>query len=239
MASVLVVRESDSFSLRLNDAGIDVENLSLIEIRETGDAARLAAKIAQTGYHGIFVTSRHAAEIVAREWTEIRDFDGDLFVLGRKSFEILRDKALRLSFWANAATAAEMLSAIPPDQIENKRFLFVRGDRSMVSIAEFLNGRAMLDELVVYRTETVSLTPEQRRRIQSRSFDLVCFFSPSGVDGLIENLGNDFLLRAETAAIGQTTAAYLRRHGSEPRVVSPKSDVNEFADAVIRFLSGS
>lgn len=238
MSSVLVLRKFDGFSRALFEAGIDVFNLPLIETVETANASQLSTKIATADYDGLFITSARAAEITAREMTESQGFSGVIYVLGSASFEILRDKGLRLSFYNEANTAAEMLSAIPAAEIDNKRFLFVRGDRSIGSIDEFLTGRAALDEIIVYRTATVALSSAERCRVEENNFDVACFFSPSGIDGFIGNFGESRLRSIPTAAIGATTAAHLRDLGSEPRVVAAKSNGDAFAASVIEYLSG-
>lgn len=237
MTAVLVIRRFDSFSRAVAEAGCEVFNLPLIETIETAEALVLAERISLGNYDGVFVTSARAAEILARTDGEIDSFGGVVYVLGRAGHDILGDKTLRLSFCETANTAEEMLAAISSEEIENKRFLFIRGDRSLGAVGDFLKERATLEEIVVYKTETIAVSPAELERLRQREFDLTCFFSPSGVDGFIENFGESLLAAIPTAAIGRTTADYLRSHGSEPQVIAPKSDREAFAAVVIEYLS--
>ncbi len=143
MASVLVVREYDEFSRILEARGFDVVNCPAIRTVRVVDKIELGAQL-----DGVFISSRAAAGILARSG----GVSGAVYVFGRKSFDILKDRGFDLRFVESANSAAELLAAIPRSEIEGKRFAFVRGEESL---------RVIPDGLCPMRSSTAT-TPAQR-----------------------------------------------------------------------------
>ncbi len=222
MASVLVVRDYDEFSRILEENGFTVVNAVAIKTVAIVEAIEIGDEI-----DGVFITSRKAAEIFAG--TEA--FRGAVYVLGQKSFEILKDRGFDLRFDRSANRAAEMLEAIPRKELEGKRFAFVRGEESLRVIPDGLRAiAATVDEIIVYRTKRVEL-PDG---IAGRDFDWICFFSPSAVSSFVDQKGLESLNRSKIAAIGKTTAAALAGNGIDVEFVSPNASGVEFAKELIK-----
>lgn len=222
MASVLVVREYDEFSRILEARGFDVVNCPAIRTVQVVDKIELGAQL-----DGVFISSRAAAGILARSG----GVSGAVYVFGRKSFDILKDRGFDLRFVESANSAAELLAAIPRSEIEGKRFAFVRGEESLRVIPDGLRRMgATVDEIVVYRTERVAI-PEA---VRTRDFDWICFFSPSAVASFIDQAGNGKLRSAKIAAIGNTTASSLAENAIGVEFVSPSASAVEFAKELIK-----
>ncbi len=242
MPSVLVVRKFDNFSRILSEAGFSVVNCPTVEtaaLENTGDFDRQIAALEK--YDAVFLTSAAAADIFRRKLRERKNgFGGKVYVLGRRGFDLLKDEPLDLIFDETANTAREMLEKIAPEALENKRFLFVRGEKSLHVVPDFLKTIATLDEAIVYKTERVAVEidkiNELRQKLESGEIACACFFSPSAAENFIEQFGAAFLHRTVIATIGKTTAEFFREQKLTVDFVSSKATAEDFAAELIECL---
>ena len=241
MKAVLVVRKFDDFSRILTLRGFPVINCPTIETVRRADSGTLGAKIACGAYDGIFLTSRKATEIAGEEFFDRNfGFGGRIYVLGKSSFERLRGRNLDLFFDENFNTVREMLARIPPEDLENKRFLFIRGDRSLGAIADFLKDKATVDEAVVYETRKIeiamNLKGEIAAKLKSGEIVAACFFSPSGAESFLEQFGAESLHQIRIATIGRTTAEYFAARNLNTDFTSSKASAEDFAVELTDYL---
>ncbi len=129
---VLVIRKFDDFSRILAEREFEIINLPLIETSVIEDLRDFEAKLADIeNYDGIFITSKNAARILADKMRETNGkFTGKVYVLGRRSFEVLRDENLNLVFDESANTAREMLEKIAAEDLKGTK-IFVRARRKI------------------------------------------------------------------------------------------------------------
>lgn len=242
MREVLVVRREDEFSRTLTANGYSVINCPVIRTEPLDDLLELEDAVFRLDtFDGVFITSTAAAEIfVGRASDQLNAYSGSLFVLGRRSFNILKQTAPKVVFDEAANTAYEMLDAIGEEELRRKRFLFVRGERSVRTIPEHLNGVADVEEVIVYRTVNVEVEDEQKKEIQDKAvredIAMTCFFSPSGVKSFVEQFEIDLLRHTGVAAIGETTAAALQTLNLKVDVVAGTTDAVRFAADVLKYL---
>lgn len=242
MREILVVRREDEFSRTLTANGYSVINCPVIRTARLDDLLELrkAVSLLDT-FDGTFITSPTAADIfVGHASDQLATYHGRVFVLGRRSFDILDQTAANVFFDETANTAGEMLDAIGEEELRGKRFLIVRGNRSMRTVPEHLNGIADVEEVIVYRTVTVEVDNEQKREIREKAdrggIAVTCFFSPSGVESFVKQFGIDLLRHTVLAAIGETTGAALQTLGLKADVVASAADGEHFAADVLRYL---
>jgi uroporphyrinogen-III synthase len=240
MATILVIRGEDDFSQRLRVAGFEVDNLKLIGTKPVEDLSELRDRLAKlTEYDGIFFTSPVAAEIFVRERSNSNGFCGSVYSLGQRARYILESAGMTVKPSADSNTADEMLAALGDGEFAGKRFLFIRGERSLRTIPETLSGLSEIDEVAVYRTETPEIGKDKIEAVRSRlikgEIDRVCFFSPSGVERFAELFG-DAAKKVRATAIGATTAQAAEQAGLKVGLVSPKATADEFAEALIEHI---
>lgn len=238
MPTTLVVRKFDNFSRILRENGFSVINCPTIETVEIENSANLAAKIAAKNYDGIFLTSQKAAEIAEREVFSKLNYGGKVYVLGRKSFEILKDKNILLSFFELANTASEMLEKIAPRDLKDKNFLFIRGERSLGTIKSFLKEISSIDEEIVYETRKIVIEDSLKKEIEAKKGEMafVCFFSPSGAESFLEQFGAKFLKKMKIAVIGKTTADFFAKRNLKADFIAKKASAEDFAWELIEYL---
>jgi uroporphyrinogen-III synthase len=242
MALILVVREFDNFSRILTEKGSSVINCPVIETAALEALSDFEAKLyALENYAGIFLTSARAAEIFRRKLEENKiSFGGKVFVLGRRSFEILKAANLDLFFDERAQTVREMLDLIAPDTLKGKQFLFIRGEKSLRTVPEFLERLAAVDEAIVYQTRKIPVEVDKLKEISEKfenaEIAAACFFSPSGAESFLEQFGADVLHQTKIATIGKTTADFFEMQNLTVDLVSAKATAEDFATELAEYL---
>jgi uroporphyrinogen-III synthase len=241
---ILVIRRDDRFSSTLRDAGFDIVNLELVQTRPLDDLSELRTKLASLNeYDGLFFTSPVAAQIFVEERNKNNGFHGPVYALGRRASEVLTDNGLTVKSSDAVNTAAELLADFDRSEFLGKRFLFIRGDKSIQTIPRVLGELATIEEVVVYKTDPADVDEVVIDNIRNRLFSngkigWVCFFSPSGVERFDE-LFHDATRNIKAAAIGATTAEAVRQSGYRVEFVSARSDAEEFANGLIEHIKRS
>ena len=242
MKKILVIREFDKFGRILIENGFNVINLPLIETKPLEDLREFEAKLKDiTNCDGIFLTSKNAARILADKLRENNiSYGGKVYVLGKSGFEILKNANLDLVFDETANTAEEMLEDIKPEELKDKRLLFVRGEKSLRVVPDFLADLAKIDEVIVYKTRNIVLETDKinsiRNQFENGEILTACFFSPSGAESFLEQFGAEILHQTIIATIGKTTAEFFERLNLTVDFVSPKASAEDFAVKLIDFL---
>jgi uroporphyrinogen-III synthase len=233
--AILVIRDDDIFSASLRDAGIEVFDLNLIGTEPIAEISEFRKKLSVlSDYDGLFFTSPVAAEIFVNEYGNAIGFNARVYALGHRSREVLEQSGFDVISPPSAKTADELISSFDKTEFLGKRFLFIRGDKSLRVISEALADIADVDEVVVYRTTQIEVEPNVVERFKDKleagEIKLVCFFSPSGVQRFHEIFGD---ITAGSAAIGTTTAAAAKQIGLTVELISSKPDADQFACELI------
>jgi uroporphyrinogen-III synthase len=234
--AILVTRAQGKFSDILRDAGLEVVDLELIRTEPLENLSDLKARLRSlSDYDGLFFTSSAAADVFVNERGKSNGFYGKVYALGRRTQEILSGTGLNVRP-ATANTADELLREFGDIEFAGKKLLFVRGERSLRTIPESLDEIAVVDEVSVYRTVSVEMESDKIATVKAKlvkdEIDLVCFFSPSGVERFVELFGRS-AASARAAAIGTTTADAARAAGLILDFISPRSSAEEFARCMI------
>ena len=242
MKTILVIRKYDIFSRILAANNFEIINIPLIAAKAVDDLSEFEMKLDSIeNYDGIFLTSANAAEIVRMKLIERNiNYCGKVYVLGKRSYEILKDANLDLRFDEAANTAREMLEKIAPEELKNKRFLFVRGEKSLRIVPEFLAKSATVDEAIVYETRNPAVEIDKiasiRKKISTGEVVGACFFSPSAAENFIEQFGAEILHQTMVATIGKTTADFMEQRNLKVGFVSSKATAEDFAIELIEYL---
>ena len=242
MRSILVVREFDNFSRILAENDFSVINCPTIEIVPLEDLSEFEARLDFIeNYDGVFLTSASATKIFRRKFLERNiKFNGVIYVLGKRGFDLLKNENLDLFFDESSNTAREMLKKIPFENLTGKRFLFVRGKKSLRVVPEFLEKIASVDETIVYRTNKIFVAGDKIKEITEKSMrdEIVCacFFSPSGAEYFLEQIESKVLRQIKIAAIGKTTTDFLEAKDLTVDFTATKATAENFANELIEYL---
>lgn len=242
MKTILVVREHDNFSRILAANNFEIINLPLIETLPIDDLSEFEMQLAAIeNYDGVFLTSAKAAETFRAKLVENKsNYCGRVYVLGKRSYEILKDENLDLVFDEAANTAREMLEKIAPEDLRNKRFLFVRGEKSLRIVSDFLSKIAAVDEAIVYKTREVAVENDELKSLHEKfetgEIAAACFFSPSAAAIFIEQFDAEILHQTIIATIGKTTADYFAKRKLKVSFIASKATAEDFAVELIAFF---
>lgn len=237
---ILVAREKDAFSLILTERGFSVINLPLVKTEPVDDLSELENHLENLDrFDGIFITSARAAEIFLAK-AENKSFVGKFYVLGKRSRNLLEAAGYKLSSSDAAKTAAQLLDAIPKAELENKKFLFLGGNRSLRVVPDALKDVAEVTEVIVYRTVAVEQNENELVEIKEKfacgEIIAVCFFSPSGAKEFVKNFENFSQVETKIAAIGETTARFVEANNFRVDFVAEKPTAKNFAEDLIEYL---
>lgn len=242
MRSVLVAREFDDFSRILDDGGFAAINCPVIETAELDDPANDEERLQHLAeYDAAFFTSPRAAEIFLKKWRAAGSpLPKKIYALGGRTRTVFENGGIDVVFDEKARTAAEIIALISNDEKRSRRFLFVRGRKSMRTIPELLSPRATVDEWVVYDTRAIDIRPETRLKIEAEAeagrLAAACFFSPSGVESFLAQIEMQNLAGVTIAAIGETTGRYLESRGIRAAIISEVPEASSFARQLLDFL---
>ena len=237
---VLVVREFDRFSFRLKEAGFEIINFPSIKTLPVENTNELDEKLKfLEKYDGLFFTSPKAAEVFLQRKTK-NDFRGKIYALGNRTKLLFEKTNFEIVFRENANTAEEFINSFDRSEFANKKFLFLRGDRSLRAIPSLLKKVAEIDEIIVYRTLEnpidEALINKVRERLRRGEIDWICFFSPSGVESFLKTFGDFAPDEIKIAAIGATTAKKAAAKNLKVEFVSPKACAEDYAFGLIEYL---
>lgn len=237
---ILVAREFDEFSRLLEENGLAIINFPLIKTLPLEDLSELDEKLAGAEkYDGLFFTSPRAAEVFLQRNLPGK-FSRKIYVLGNRTRILFENADFETVFRAEANTAEELINSFDASEFAGKRFLFLRGDRSLRAIPELLKTSAEVDEIIVYRTVEnpldENLTGEIGEKFRRREIDWVCFFSPSAVESLVKTFGAFSLSETKIAAIGATTAKKAAAQNLKVEFVSPKASAADYAFGLIEHI---
>lgn len=242
MSEILVVREKDVFTRILVENGYSVSNFPVIKTEPLADLSELENFIARIEFFdGIFITSSKAAEIVLAKLGESAEkFNGRFYVLGKRSRDLLSKSGHEIFFSEEAATAKELLEAIPKAELKDKKFLFPRGNRSLRIVPATLRNIAEVFETIVYQTTEIETDKAQLLEIKEKfergKIEVICFFSPSGVEEFLKKIDGFSQGEIKIAAIGQTTAQCVEENNLRVDFISGKPSAKDFANELISYL---
>jgi uroporphyrinogen-III synthase len=240
MKTVFVIREKGPFDEVLHDSGIKVVNVPSIRTVAEDDLSALHRALdRQSEFNGIFVSSSVAAGVLAEEF-ERRGigFGGTLFVVGERSLGLLKGFVRDVFKDRSFPSAASLLEEIDDGVLQKGHYLFVRGNRSLGLISQTLNSLVELEEVVAYRTENREIGEHERQSLvnaagkDERSW--LSFFSPSGAESLINQIGVEVVSKFYISAIGQTTADFLKANALEVDLIAVDPSFEIFAKEVSR-----
>lgn len=239
---ILVVRKFDEFSLRLKENGFEIVNFPAIETLPVEDSGeQLDEKLKASGkYDGLFFTSPRAAEVFLRRETK-DGFRGKIYVLGGRTKLLFENAGFETVFRESANTAEEYISSFEKSEFAGKKFLFLRGDKSLRAIPELLKAVAEIDEIIVYRTienaADETLVDKIGETLRRGGIGWICFFSPSGIESFVKTFGEKSLNNEiKIAAIGATTAKKAAALNLKVEFISPKASAEDFASGLIEYL---
>jgi uroporphyrinogen-III synthase len=137
----------------------------------------------------------------------------------------------------------EALARELSSSLAGKKILLPRSERARRDLPDALKAvGAAVTEVVAYHTGGVGVVePGVMRAIREGQVDVISFFSPSAIENMRADLGEELLSRlgaiAALAAVGPVTAASLRNVGLPVAIEAPFATAESMAAAIANYFS--
>jgi uroporphyrinogen-III synthase len=242
------VEQAQDLLARLEDMGATVLLFPAVSFSEPSDTAELDRAVRSLGeFDWILFTSANAVRFFARRCRKLRvepgqDANYRCAAVGPATASAVAAEGFSVDHVAQeflGAALAHELSA----SLAGKKVILPRSDRARPDLPNALKAvGAEVTEVVAYHTGGVgAIEPGVLRAIREAQVDVISFFSPSAIDNMRGELGEDVLARlgakAAVAAVGAVTAASLRNAGLPVAIEAPFATAESMAAAIANYFS--
>lgn len=210
---------------------IKVEGLTPKEFRQQ--------KINILDYTAIVFTSRHAIDNffkLAKEMRVAIPEDMKYFCI-TETIALYIQKYVqyrkRKVFFGNTGKIDDLIPSMVKHKVE--KYLVPMSDVHNDSLKELLDSKKLNHtECVMYRTVSNDFTPEE---VASFDYDMLVFFSPSGVDSLKKNFPNFNQGEIAIATFGPATAKAVKDAGLRLDIQAPTEKYPSMTSAMLHYLN--
>ncbi|MBC7921805.1 MAG: uroporphyrinogen-III synthase [Ferruginibacter sp.] len=206
---------------------IDIEPVPLKEFRKQ--------KINLLEHSAVIFTSRNAVDNFFRICTESKievPAEMKYFCISDQTSHYLQKyiTVRKRKIFTGVKTAAEMMDILKKHK--NERFLFPCSDLRKNDIPEFMDGNGYhLTEAILYRTVASDLSD-----LSEVNYDIIAFFSPSGITSLYANFPDFQQNKTRLAAFGPTTAQAVTDAGLILDIEAPLPNAPSMAGALELYI---
>jgi uroporphyrinogen-III synthase len=242
------VEQSRELLSRLESMGATVLLFPAVSFSEPSDTAELDRVIRFLGkFDWILFTSANAARFFAHHCRRLgvdpsQSGTYQCAAVGTATASAVAAEGFPVDHVAQeflGTALAHELSA----SIAGKKILLPRSERARPDLPDALKAAgAEVTEVVAYHTGGVGvIEPVVMRAIQELQVDVIAFFSPSAIENMRGELGDELLFRlgakAALAAVGPVTAAALRSAGLRVAIEAPLATAESMAAAIANYFS--
>jgi len=206
---------------------IRVERISLNEFRKQN--------INPLDFGAIIFTSKKAVDIFFGLLQEMRiemPSDTKYFCVGESTSKYLQKYIVirKRKLFVGLRTAMDLKTYITKHKKE--KYLFPCSNLHRKELPNWMQkNKIKITEAVVYQTVSADL-----KDLDMPGYDMVCFFSPSGVKSLLENYPGYQQGEQRVAVFGPTTAKEAEAKGLRVDVIAPKPNFPSMTAAINEYL---
>jgi uroporphyrinogen-III synthase len=244
------VEQSRDLMARLENMGALVLLFPAVSFSEPSDTAELDRAIRSLGeFDWILFTSANAARFFAGRCRKLgvgpsQSENYRCAAVGPATASAVAAEGFSVDHVAveflGAALARELSASLA-----GKRILLPRSERARPDLPNALKDvGAKVVEVVAYHTGGVGvIEPGVMQAMREAQVDVISFFSPSAIENMRADLGEELLsrlgARAALAAVGPVTAAALRNAGLPVAIEAPFATAESMAAAIANYFSPS
>lgn len=225
--------------------GAEVSAIPVIRVDRIGDAV-MHERVAAIRQADLVVwTSSNAVRQLLPWLSEHRPTDLEFlrqlphYVVGETTESILREFSMN-PLWPHGVHDSDSLARSLAPNMKGKVVLLPKGTLAMETLPTILaqNGATVID-MIVYETHSpdAGSVAELRSFVARQSFDVICFFSPSGFRFFGQTISCSACEHAAVAAIGRTTESAIRSAGWHVDAVAETPSPAGLLQAVCDFFS--
>ena len=210
---------------------INLEPISAKEFRKQ--------KVEIQNYTAIIFTSRNAIDHFFRTCEEMKlnvSQDTKYFCVTEAVALFLQKFILyrkRKVFYGSDGSNKSLFDAINKHK-ENEKFLYVCSENQQDNdICSWLKTNSCEYALgFMYRTESSDV----REIFSANDYDIICFFTPSGIKSLFDNIPKFKQNGTVIGAFGSNTSKAAEEAGLKPEIIAPQPQAPSMVSALERFL---
>ena len=244
------VEQSRDLVVRLENMGATVLLFPAVSFSEPSDTSELDRAIRSLSeFDWILFTSANAVRFFARRCRKLgvepsQDGNYRCAAVGPATASAVAAEGFSVDHVAQEFLGAALARELS-DSLAGKKIILPRSDRARPDLPNALKAvGAEVAEVVAYHTGGVGvIEPGVMRAIREAHVDVVSFFSPSAIENMLGELGEEVLSRvgakAAIAAVGPVTAAALRNAGLPVAIESPLATAESMAAAIANYFSPS
>ena len=242
------IEQARRLKARLESTGAIVLLFPAVSFSEPSETAELDRAIRSLGeFDWILFTSANAAQFFARHCRKLgvepsQTGDYRCAAVGPATASAVATEGFSVDHVAQEFLGAALGRELA-ESLAGKKIILPRSDRARPDLPNALKAAgADVTEVVAYHTGGVgAVEPDVLRAIREAQVDVVCFFSPSAIENMRAELGEEALLRlsakAALAAVGPVTAASLRNAGLPVAIEAPLATAESMAAAIANYFS--
>lgn len=214
---------------------VDVEFQQFIKIEGVPFKEFRKEKINFLDYTAVIFTSRNAVDFYFKTCEEAKiEMPADMkyFCVSEQTANYLQKYITirKRKLFVGDRTASDLIPII--EKHPDEKFLFPCSDIRKGDIPRFMATKGFLyKEAVLYRTVSVDLST-----VAIDEYDMIAFFSPSGVASLKSNFPDFKQSGKRIAAFGPTTAKAVRENGFELDVEAPMPNAPSMTGAIELYI---
>jgi uroporphyrinogen-III synthase len=206
---------------------IQVEGISVHEFRKQG--------INPLDYSAVIFTSKVAVDNFFRLIGEMRiemPPDTKYFCVSEATSKYLQKYIVirKRKLFVGERTAMDLVPYVAKHK--NEKFLFPCSNIHHRKLPDHMREKGMdITEAAIYETVASDLSD-----LEAKEFDMICFFSPSGIKSLYKNFPNFKQGNTKIAVFGPTTAREAQASGLRVDVEAPKPNAPSMTAAIEIYL---
>ena len=154
-------------------------------------------------------------------------------VIGSATAEKLSEHGILADLIPEEFRAESLIESLK-DKVDGKKILIARAEVAREILPSELK-KFGAEVTIAHAYKTV---PAAENSIAIESVDLITFTSSSTVENFVAAVGEKFLSKAKTAAIGPITSETLKKFGVNADIVAEKFTIDGLVDAIKNFYEG-
>ena len=244
------VGQARDLMARLENMGAIVLLFPAVSFSEPSDTSELDRAIRSLAeYDWILFTSANAVRFFAGRCRKLgvepsHDVSFQCAAVGPATASAVAAEGFAVGHVAQEFIGAALARELS-GSLAGKKILLPRSERARPDLPSALKDvGANVSEVVAYQTGGVgAIDPGVMRAIRETEVDVISFFSPSAIENMRVELGEELLSLLGTktvlAAVGPVTATALRSAGLPVAIEAPRATAESMAAAIARYFSPS
>jgi len=230
--------ENNPFLLIGKKWNIKIEFRKFIQIQGISAPEFRKQNLDPLKFTAVIITSKYAVDNYFRICKELKvEMPADMkyFCVSEATAKYLQKYIVirKRKLFVGERTATDLLPLIK--KYPNEKYIYPCSDIHRTDLTDFMHDNGYnIKEAVIYQTVASELND-----IQIKNYDMLCFFSPSGIESLFKNFPDFVQENTRIGVFGPTTARIAKEMGLKVDIEAPSPNAPSMAGAIEQYLKTS